>query len=146
MVFHNRPEGCCSGRDVECPDCPFVFFNGGKPVLDFRKSWEVACVKAGLGTFEGAEKREGFSGLLFHDLRRSGVRNMVRAGIPQRVAMQISGHKTFEVFQRYNITSERDLRDAARKLDDYLTSRNGANSGIAEDFRQSGRQPKEARN
>lgn len=117
-------------RDAECPACAFVFFNGGEPVLDFRKSWESACVRAGLGTFDAPETREGFSGLLFHDLRRSGVRNMVRAGIPQRVAMQISGHKTFEVFQRYNITSERDLQDAARMLDAYLSSRNGAKTGI----------------
>jgi integrase len=119
-------------RDADCPECRFVFFHCGNRVLDFRKSWEISCATAGLGAFADEKNREDYTGLLFHDLRRSGVRNMVRAGIPQRVAMQISGHKTFEIFQRYNITSERDLRDAARKLDAYLTSRNGAKTGITE--------------
>jgi integrase len=86
-----------------------VFHCRGAPAGDFHKAWAAACVEAGLYQVvgvnaNGSEKR--IPSRLFHDLRRSGIRNMVRAGVRERVAMEISGHQTRSIFDRYNITSE----------------------------------------
>jgi integrase len=71
-----------------------------------------------------AGKVAKYVGLIPHDLRRTGVRNLIRAGVDRSVAMKISGHKTESVFNRYNITSQKDLREAARSLTKYIDGKN----------------------
>jgi hypothetical protein len=59
-------------------------------------------------------KAAGYPGMLPHDFCRTAVRNMVNAGVPERVA--IKGHRTRAVFDRYHIVSPADLQDVARRL------------------------------
>ena len=102
-------------RDQRWPECPWVFFRYGKRIKDFRGAWEEASKRAGLWNEERGKPK-----YLFHDLRRTGARNLVRAGVPERVAMAIGGWKTRSVFDRYNIVSEKDLHEAAARLDRHL--------------------------
>jgi integrase len=119
----------------------------GTPVKGFRRRWWKVCCEVGLGelvcrdcypdlqeqTVDAKERCSAcgkkwkraqlkYVGLLFHDLRRSGVRNLIRIGVQQKVAMQISGHKTAAIFQRYNIIDKRDITEAGRKLNEKQNS------------------------
>jgi integrase len=83
---------------------PNVFHRNGKPIRTIRSGWEAACERAGL------------KGWLFHDLRRTAVRNLERAGVPRSVAMKLTGHKTEAVYRRYAIADSRALAEGVEKL------------------------------
>jgi integrase len=86
----------------------FIFHRGdGEPIREFRKSWATAVKKA------GCPER------VFHDLRRTACRDMIRAGTPQSVAMAISGHTTISTFLRYSITNDEDKRSALAATKEY---------------------------
>ena len=126
-------------RNTAAPDCPLVFFriimtkenpvSSWVPIGDFRKAWETACAKCGL------------AGRIFHDLRRSAVRNLIRAGVQERVAMRISGHKTRSVFDRYNIIDESDLKLAMRKLQKFQDAAEPARQSLQPESRASAARP-----
>src|SRR5262245_6067272 len=101
---------------------PWVFF---RMVAEKRKGTKHPLpIKSLTKAFKRASAKAAYPGRIRHDLRRSAVRQFVRQGIPERVAMKLTGHKTRSVFDRYDIVSEGDLRDAAAKLDAPLRQSN----------------------
>lgn len=88
-----------SGRII-----PWVFHRNGKPIHSYRGAWKAACDAAGL------------HGRLVHDLRRTAVRNLERAGVSRSVAMKLTGHKTEAVYRRYAVVSAADLSEGVAKL------------------------------
>jgi site-specific recombinase XerC len=89
-------------------DCEFVFHRKGKPIRQFYKA------------FKAAAREIGMPGLLPHDMRRSAVRNFRRAGLSEHEGMALSGHKTNDVYERYNIISESDLTESMAKVQSHL--------------------------
>ncbi len=117
---------CVKGKKPE--DALFTWENGD-PVKDFRATWDKMC--------KGAKVD-----IDAHDFRRTAVRNLVRSGVSEKVAMRISGHVTRSVFDRYDIGSEDDLVDAAKKLENRRTasaSSQDATGNVASENSQIGR-------
>jgi integrase len=87
-----------------------VFDRDGVPVRKWRTALRDACRKAKVPH------------RLLHDCRRTAARNLIRAGVPERVAMLLTGHKTRAVFDRYNIVNERELLTAGERLATYVAN------------------------
>jgi integrase len=121
-------------REVRRPDCTFVFHRDGEMIGSFRKSWATAC------------KAAGVAGLLVHDLRRSALRNLIRSGVSQKVAMQISGHRTGNVFDRYDITTPQDIAAALERRDEHLAAQPTKPKVVALSAARSGEQPQNSHN
>jgi integrase len=136
------------------PGCPYVCFRFDRQghairIVGFRKAWYSACVHSGLGTMEPKTDRVTgeivyaprrgprskpkakmvYQGMIFHDLRRTGARNLVHAGVPEKVAMAIGGWKTRSIFDRYTIVSPKDVADAGRKLELFHSQKVGDKTG-----------------
>jgi len=136
--------------------CPYVCFRLDRrghaaKIGGFRRAWQSRCVRLGFGRMEPVtdpatgemiyEKRSDrehgkpkakmvYSGLVYHDLRRSFIRNLVRSGTSEKVSMKFSGHLSRQVFDRYNISSEKDVAEAGARLAAYL-EKNGDKTGTA---------------
>jgi integrase len=106
-AWRNRKDGC-----------PYIFHDSGVPIYDFRRPWRKAC------------KAVGLDALLVHDLRRSCARNLVRAGVPERIAMSFTGHKTRSMFDRYNIVGDADLRFAMNRVSECVRERAAENPKV----------------
>jgi integrase len=87
---------------------PWVFHRDGHPVKDFRAAWDKAL--------ELAQAK----GYVFHDFRRTATRNMALAGVPEKHIMQVTGHKTTAMLQRYNITVEQDTYHTLARTQEFL--------------------------
>lgn len=104
--------------------CPWVFTRNGRPIKNLYKAWNRACDDAGV------------TGRLLHDLRRTAVRNLVRTGTPERAAMQVTGHRTRSVFDRYHIVTDTDVRDAMARLGTVTETGTAPQRGRVRPFRQ----------
>ena len=96
------------GERAAIPTSPLVFHRDGITIRRWRTAWRTACQSAGVPT------------RFLHDCRRTAARNLIRANVPERVAMLLTGHKSRAIFDRYNIIHEQELLDAGDQLVEYL--------------------------
>ena len=97
-----------------------MFHRNGRPIRSYDTAWRTAC------------KRALIPGRIFHDFRRTAARKLVRAGVPERVAMQLTGHLTRSVFDRYASVNESDLAEGVRKLAAASSWTEHGQSGVVE--------------
>lgn len=110
IIERRRAAAILRSDESEPRFAEFVFHREGEPVGDFRKAWATACKEANVPH------------RMFHDLRRTASRNMIAAGVPQAVAMKITGHRTDSMFRRYAIVNEEQKREALAKTQQYLAA------------------------
>jgi integrase len=137
LIERRRAESVIQAENAEPRFAEYVFHRNGERITEFRKAWATACVAAGLGkmvcpkcraegstrTCEACGVATRYSGRIFHDFRRTASRNMISAGVPQAVAMKITGHKTDSMFRRYAIVNEEQKREALARTQQYLASK-----------------------
>lgn len=110
IIERRRAAAILKSEGSEPRFAEFVFHRDGESVGDFRKAWASAC------------KNANVPHRLFHDLRRTASRNMISAGVPQAVAMKITGHRTDSMFRRYAIVNEEQKRDALARTQQFLAA------------------------
>ena len=108
-------------------DSRLIFHRGGQPMGPFRDLWRAALAAAGLPS----DRR-------YHDLRRSAVKTLIQAGVPQHVAMRVSGHVTTSMFLRYSIATDTDTAAALKQADTYLSAQPGGTHGAKKAPRSEG--------
>ena len=112
-----------------------LFREGGRPIRDFRTAWCKASKEAGIRKRRDRKDKERKPIVkitplrISHDFRRTAVRNLVRAGVHERLGMEMTGHKTRSVIERYNVTSGAHLKEAAKKLNQFSKNAHGHESG-----------------